>query len=354
MSRCVREVWSFVVLFKNDIGRLKGELEWGDEKDVVMSLRPYTSLLLLVYSATNEGEGGFMANIIALKLASIVGLLGIAAGCVPAHPYSMQVDGEKIVIDVLKPDEVRPSGSGGGKLVAPVIATNAVPVAAHYAIKSTTPIFNEDTIEHIATYSGARAASKFYADEKTGTTLQFGGVKITRFIVNDGKSQTAAILAFSIDAQELLTNGQLQLVGDSALMHFGKVKVADRRWYVPWTWRWFMDVRDRIDADVNVVLEGHWVDDNEVSHREDVADLHLHLSDLKLGETTNISTVRSEWFPLIPRSKKPRLGTGTYVVKVKVTEYDDYGKLVTEVSDEMLTNKPDWMQKIKTFLRPSP
>lgn len=116
---------------------------------------------------------------------------------------------------------------------------------------------------------------------------------------------------------------------------------------------WFTKVRDRIDADVNIVLEGHWVDDNDVSHREDVADLHVHLSDLKLGETTNISTARSEWFPLIPRSKKPRLGTGTYVVKVKVTEYDDFGKLVTEVSDEILTNKVDWVQKIRTLLKPS-
>lgn len=285
------------------------------------------------------------------EMARIVGLLGLLAGCVPAHPYSMQRDGERVVVDVLKPDEVRPSGSGGGKLVAPVIVTNAVPVAAHYAIKSTTPIFNEDTIEHIATYSGARAGSKFYADEKTGTTIQFGGVKITRSIMNDGKSQTAAILAFSIDAQELLTNGQLQLVGDSALMHFGKVKVADRRWYVPWTW--FMKVRDRIDADVNIVIEGHWVDDHEMSHREDLADLHLSLRDLKLGDTMNISKVRSEWFPLIPRSKKPKLGTGTYVVKVKVTEYDDYGKLVNEVTNEVLTNKTDWTHKIKTLFKPN-
>lgn len=93
------------------------------------------------------------------------------------------------------------------------------------------------------------------------------------------------------------------------------------------------------------------MDDNDVSHREDVADLHVHLSDLKLGETTNISTARSEWFPLIPRSKKPRLGTGTYVLKVKVTEYDDYGKLVTEFSDEVLTNKADWTHKIKTLFK---
>lgn len=281
----------------------------------------------------------------------LVGMIGLLAGCVPAHPYSMQVDGERVVVDVLKPDELKSLGTGERKLVAPVITAATVPVSAHHMIKSTTPVFNEDTLEHTATYSGTKAASKFYGDDKPATSVQFGGVKITRSIVNDGKPQPAVILTFLVDAQELPTNGQLQLVGDSALVHFGKVKVEDRKWYIPWTW--FTKVRDRIDADVNIVLEGHWVDDNDVSHREDVADLHVHLSDLKLGETTNISTARTEWFPLIPRSKKPRLGTGTYVVKVKVTEYDDYGKLVTEFSDEVLTNKTDWTHKIKTLFKPN-
>ena len=286
------------------------------------------------------------------EIAGIVGLIVLIAGCVPAHPYSMQVDGEKVMVDVLKPDDVRVPGAGGGKIVAPVITAGAVPVAAHYMLKATTPVLNEDSLEHTATYSGAKAASKFYADDKTGTSVQFGGVKVTRSIVNDGSVRPAVVLTFSVDAQELSTNGLLQLVGDSALVHFGKVKVEDRKWYIPWTW--CKKVRDRIDADVNIVLEGYWTDDHEVSHREDVADLHLHLRDLKLGDTTDISTVRSEWFPLLPRSKKPKLGTGTYVVKVKVTEYDDYGKLVNEVSDEISTNRADWVHKIKTMLTPSP
>ncbi|MGZ9189453.1 MAG: hypothetical protein ACXW39_05290 [Nitrospira sp.] len=57
---------------------------------------------------------------------------------------------------------------------------------------------------------------------------------------------------------------------------------------------------------------------------------------------------------MIPRSKKPKLGTGAYVVKVKVTEYDDYGKLVNEVSDEVSTNRADWMNTIKKSFTPSP
>lgn len=287
-----------------------------------------------------------------LEIAGIVGMIGLVVGCVPAHPYSMQMDGEKVVVDILKPDEVRASGAGGGKPLAPMITAGGVPVAAHYMIKATTPVFNEDRLEHTAIYSGAKAASKFYGDDKTVTSVQFGGVRITRYIVNDGKPLTAAILTFFVDAQELSANGQLQLVGDSAFLHFGKVKVEDRKWYIPWTW--FKTVRDRIDADVNIVLEGHWVDDNDVSHRVDVADLHIHLRDLKIGDTTNISTARSEWFPLLPRGKKQKLGTGTYVVKVTVTEYDDYGRLVTEVSDEVLTNRTDWVKKIKNGLMPSP
>jgi hypothetical protein len=43
------------------------------------------------------------------------------------------------------------------------------------------------------------------------------------------------------------------------------------------------------------------------------------------------------------------LGTGTYVVKVKVTEYDDYGKLIKEASDEVSTNRAEWMNRIKNI-----
>lgn len=285
------------------------------------------------------------------QMAGIVGITGLVAGCVPAHPYSMRVDGETVVVEVLKPDELRVTGVGGGKPVAPVVSAGAVPVAAQSLITTTRPVFDEDRLEHTATYSATKAGSKFYADDKEGLSVQFGGVRVTRSIVNDGKPQTASVLTFSVDAQELSTNGQLQLVGDSAFVHFGKVKVEDRKWYLPWTW--FKTVRDRIDADVHLVLEGHWVDDSDISHRADVADLHVHLRDLKLGEATDISTARSEWFPLIPRSKKPKPGTGAYVLKVTVTEYDEYGKLVTEVSDEVSSNWAGWLTKVKNSLSPS-
>jgi hypothetical protein len=287
------------------------------------------------------------------EIAGLVGLVGILVGCVPAHPYSMKDEGEKVSVDVLKPDDVRSHASGGGeKSVPPTVLAVAVPVAANYVIKNTAPALDEDSKEHAATYYGAKAASRFYAEEKTGSSVQLAGLRITRSIINDGKIQTAAILTFLVDTQELPTNGQLQLVGDSALLHFGKLKVEDRKWYIPWTW--FKDVRDRIDADVNIVIEGHWIDDKNSSHREDVADLNLRLRDLKLGDTTNISTVRSEWFPLIPRSQKPKLGTGTYVVKVKVTEYDDYGKHIKEVADVVSTNRVDWVNTIKKSFTPNP
>ncbi len=36
-----------------------------------------------------------------------------------------------------------------------------------------------------------------------------------------------------------------------------------------------------------------------------------------------------------------------YVVKVRVTEYDDYGKLVREVSDDVSINRSGWAKMIK-------
>ena len=110
---------------------------------------------------------------------------------------------------------------------------------------------------------------------------------------------------------------------------------------MPWTW--LRDVRDRVDADVNIVIERHWIDGKDSSHREDVADLTLRLRDLQLGDTTNIAAVRSEW-----------LGTGSYVVKVKVTEYADYGKHIRDVADVVSTSRADWVNTIKESVTPGP
>jgi hypothetical protein len=52
--------------------------------------------------------------------------------------------------------------------VASVIEAGATPVAAHYVVKSTRPVLNEDRLEHTATYGGTKAAGKFYADDKAG------------------------------------------------------------------------------------------------------------------------------------------------------------------------------------------
>ncbi|MBX3334787.1 MAG: hypothetical protein KF876_11730 [Nitrospira sp.] len=47
-----------------------------------------------------------MSGISGGEVIRLVGMIGLLAGCVPAHPYSMQVDGERVVVDVLKPDEL--------------------------------------------------------------------------------------------------------------------------------------------------------------------------------------------------------------------------------------------------------
>jgi hypothetical protein len=38
------------------------------------------------------------------KIAVLVGLIGMVVGCVPPHKHSIKDDGEKVLVEVLKPD----------------------------------------------------------------------------------------------------------------------------------------------------------------------------------------------------------------------------------------------------------
>jgi hypothetical protein len=61
--------------------------------------------------------------------------------------------------------------------------------------------------------------------------------------------------------------------------------------------------------------------------------------------------VRSQWFPAVPVSRSAdgkRFGTGNYVVKVVVREYDDFGKKVKVVGEKLESNR----EKIVDFATP--
>ena len=135
---------------------------------------------------------------------------------------------------------------------------------------------------------------------------------------------------------------------------------------------------------VSIALESQWIDEAGTSHSQTVANLDIPLRGVKLrGPVQDVSTIPFEasstpsaWFAPIPRtittntsanaqrplakegvepaeaSKPSKFGNGTFVVKVKVTEYDDFGKRVKKLAEYVESNREGLVGKVKTYLGP--
>ncbi len=102
---------------------------------------------------------------------------------------------------------------------------------------------------------------------------------------------------------------------------------------------------------MNVTIEAQWIDDQKKGHSEIVANLDLPIRGIVFGKnvSTSFSATPSAWFAPIPKTPG---GNGTYVVKAKVTEYDDFGKRVKKLSEYVESNRESWVSKIKSSLTP--
>lgn len=274
----------------------------------------------------------------------------VISGCeslIPSHPHSFKIEGEKISIDVIKSQ--KQEGEDAKEFAAPIAAV-VIPLVADYAVKKIAAGLEDESKKYTAVYTGMKPESGFYESGGPTPTVKFGGLRITRSVPINSAQVPAAEFKFKVDGSQYNTNRQLQLVGETAQVDYAKAKVADTRWYLPWTW--LDSTQDSVDVDMNITIEGHWLDEKDTPHQEEIANLNLPLRAIKLATATDISKIKSEWFPLLPRTKltATTFGTGTYVIKVKVTEYDDFGKRVKTLAEFVTANKDTLLNKLKDSL----
>jgi hypothetical protein len=296
-------------------------------------------------------------------------ICALSAGCsalIPAHPLSYQLRNEEVSISFrhLKGDHpgeelttrcaAQESQEKSHEKFAPLaIAAVAAPYVAEFAIKKVAASLKDEAARYVADYSGLGADDKFYACESAWASLNLDGMSIERTV--DDKP------AFKLDlaVQRSLDATAFRLIPLTAELSLAKAKVADVRSYLPWTWSTFRTHRGKIDIDVDLTIEALWTDANKEIHNTAIASLTLPLRKLPLGGrwAPNVpGSLGTGWFQAIPRSPLWRdnktneqlYGLGTYVVKVKVREYDDYGKQVTRVADYVESNREAWVKQVRT------
>ena len=286
-----------------------------------------------------------------LSLLSPLLILSLA-GCetfIPKHNLSMRVEDEVVAVKVVKPGEdVGPTYAP--KALGPIAAV-VLPIVVDLAIKKVGSELDAESKRYTADYSGFVAEHGFYTDDGK---VSFTAIDIRRKV----KGEDAISILLSVNKDQQPVNGMLQLTAEQIVLNYAKAKIADSAWYLPWTW----GNKAELDLDINVTLEAQWVDDKRKGHSEIVANLDIPIRGLAFGNNMNVSggvqgfsTTPSAWFPAIPvtakeANKDNKSGNGTYVVKVKITEYDDFGKRVKKLSDYVESNRESWVSKLKTSL----
>lgn len=310
-----------------------------------------------IYCVRTKNSQGLM------KQFSLLVLILALSGCetfLPAHDKSFKVDQESVFVKIesvltKRQDKTCEPGKAGKKEAA--VAALVIPLLADYAIKNVAQELAKDSERYTAEYGGTTTSAEFYQSADCNPDVNFKQVVIRREITLDGKETIASEIFLDVVGDELEKNGHLQLVAKTPpLLNYSKAKVLGTRWYLPWTW--FGISHETVDMDVNVIIEAQWLDENAVSHNEAVANLIIPLRKVPFGKpSTNKQAyqhVPSTWFAPIPRSilslkgdKGKQYGTGTYVVKVKVTEFDDFGKRVKKLSNYIESNRAGWVTKVK-------
>ncbi len=192
--------------------------------------------------------------------------------------------------------------------------------------------------------------------------IKFKGFQIKRMITLEDGRELAFTASFSMDKTkwaDIYTQSKFYLKCDSLRIDYAKVKMNDRKWFLPWTL--FIKKQEYINMDIDIDFNANWIDPNGLIHKsETFGKFHLPIRDYKVGEgDINYNEQNlSGYCYLIPRSSafcldqrnqwKSCFGQGDFDILVKVTESSKNHKLnkliydnidvLDEVNSEPVTN----------------
>lgn len=312
----------------------------------------------------------------------------------PPNPWSDRRDGEQVNVELkykMSSKEVEelssnPYKSGKeGRMFEPF----SMSVIAGIAVSAIGQFLKEEGERYSATYSSAAFGDVFYDNWDKTAALNLQAITVTRTVKGDPALDFCALVMPTIDRTGF------QLVPVYLSMQRSKAKLIGFDWLSPLNfdllapWTIFKNEWSGYDNDVDVKIRmefyAMWRDKEGKGHNELIAQQEFSYPNVPLSNTgRNFLSLKKDdgstsktcpsllsllfeanndgkkqiddplvqeelvrarnaapLFPAIPRSyfEGEIAGTGNFVVKVLVTEYDKYGERVKEVGTKVESSK---------------
>lgn len=215
------------------------------------------------------------------------------------------------------------------------------------AIKKSTEKYHQEYF--LSLYNNSFYAKNSQLGMLDPENIKFKGFEITRNIALEDGRELALKACFSLDESKIVdiyTQSKFYLKCDSLIIDYAKVKMNDKKWFLPWTL--FMKKQEEINVDIDIDIKANWLDQNGVIHKhQDFGKFHFPIRNYKVGtaDSSYSGNALSGYCYLIPRSAtycvdqrnqwKPCFGQGDFDILVKVTESSKNNKLNKLIYDNI-------------------
>jgi hypothetical protein len=248
------------------------------------------------------------------------------------------------------------------------ISTDLLIQGANLAIQGVNHLIKESQKNYNAEYIGGLNNENFYAANSSKGMMDPDGVQFKGFVFErtfkqkKEQPEMAVKAWFSLDQskiQDIYFNSKFYLKLDSIQIKYSKVKINEKKWYLPWTL--FLRTPKTFNLDFEIAVMSNWIDENGLIHQSvPFGKFLLPLRNIPIDpdkKETGIyfdklrNTHLSGSSYLIPRSvtfctdKRGEVnqcfGRGAFDIQVKVRESSKEGtvaKLIHENYDDALKN----------------
>jgi len=207
---------------------------------------------------------------ITILSSSMLLLCLILCGCA-AYEKSYKTKGENLSMKVKEDKTLLANTLTSQETPSRGLGVDVVGQALTVAFAGVSSLLSEDTKSYNAEYHSSSNDMFFYKNPTTKgcydpNGMQFNGFDFLRTFDNDGKTDTAIYMSFSIDKSNqfqynIVNNSFFRLKLDKLVLNYAKAKIDKPCWYFPWSYLFVKARNKKINMDVNITITGTWINE---------------------------------------------------------------------------------------------
>ena len=263
-------------------------------------------------------------------------------GCLP-NKYSYKRKGEEVYIQIKHHYEESAKFPINSVMAMEsniktrgVLPFIAAPYIFNMAVKEISKIVDKNSKKYTAEFSAKNSDDKFYSDNTKKAKINVDEINFIR-IIQPKKNRRDTALILTLGLEKSSDGNFIRIVPRGLLVNYSKakLKIGDKN----------------IDLDINILINGFWLDSEKNHNIQEIASLNITLYNIPFRKEITKEELKknvTEWFPIVPRSyiDDNIYGTGNYVIRINITEYDEYGERV-KISEQFERHRTDITELIK-------